>query len=164
MNVGDKFVMDIGFRDPQNITEFELELKFSRSKLDFGEYQLGDFVDPVYQEEKGDVEFEKGTFYLKGQKNPDWNGIGNAVIAQIEFEAKRKEDNLEIDILDFKFEDEDGKERKTIFFLPTIAIENEGATLGDFNEDGVVNDLDFERLSEHLGLSWNDENGFQFMI
>ena len=156
VNVGDKFVMNIGFREPLNLEEFSIELKFSRAKLEPLNMQLCSFVDQENLKKK-DYEFEKGTFYIKGNRNPNWNGNGNAIIAQLEFEAKRKVDNLEIKVISYRFEDSNENERKTIFLFPDITIEKENTTLGDFNEDGLINDLDFERLVNHYGLCWKDE-------
>ncbi|MCK5848324.1 MAG: S8 family serine peptidase [Caldisericia bacterium] len=156
INIGEKFVINIGFREPLNIEEFSVELKFSRSKITPLNMYFGDFVDQENLKSK-DCEFEKGTFYINGTRNPDWNGNGNAIIAQLEFKAKRSVDELEIKIIDYTFKDIDDNDRKTIFLLPDVTIEKEGATLGDFNDDGHINDLDFEILVEHYGLNWKDE-------
>jgi minor extracellular serine protease Vpr len=157
LNIGDRFVVNIGFREPFNITEFEIELKFSRSKLIHEKMHIGNFVDTDLLTDK-DAEFDRGIFYIKGTRNPDWNEYGNAIIAQLEFEAKRATDTLDVEIINFIFKDSDGNKRKTLFLLPPFEIEKENATLGDFNEDGLVDDDDFILLKEHYSTNWQDKN------
>ncbi|MDD4614978.1 MAG: S8 family serine peptidase [Caldisericia bacterium] len=162
LNIGDTFVVNIGFREPFDIQEFEIELQFSRSKLIHKTMHLGDFVDTELLTDK-DIEFDKGTFYIKGLRNPAWNGNSNAIIAQLEFEAKRATDTLDVEIVNFVFKDTEGNKRKTLFLLPPFIIEKDSATLGDFNEDGLINEEDFELLKEHYATSWKDKENWDPM-
>ncbi len=156
LNIGDKFVVNLGFREPFDIQEFELELKFSRSKLDHGELHIGSFVDPSRLTER-DYEFDRGTFFIRGYRNPQWDGNGNAIIAQIEFEAKRATDTLDVEIVSFEFKDSEGLKRKTLFLFPSFLIEKDDTTLGDFNEDGQIDDQDFLLLQDHYHTNWKNK-------
>jgi subtilisin family serine protease len=157
VNIGDKFVINLGFREPFDIQEFEVELKFSRSKLDHGKCHIGNFVDPSRLTDR-DYEFDRGTFFIRGYRNPEWDGNGNAIIAQIEFEAKRVTDSLDVEIINFEFKDSEGLKRKTLFLFPSFLIEKDDITLGDFNEDGLVNDQDFILLQDHYYTNWKDQD------
>lgn len=156
LHIGDKFVVNLGFREPFDIQEFDIELKFSRSKLDHGDLHIGDFVDPSRLTDR-DYEFDRGTLFIKGYRNPQWDGNGNAIIAQIEFEAKRATDSLDVEIVHFEFKDSQGLKRKTLFLFPSFLIEKDEITLGDFNEDGQVDDQDFLLLQDHYYTNWKDK-------
>lgn len=158
VNIDQEFKLDIVFADLKNINELELTFKVN-SRLEIMELIPGSFVDMEKFNPSKDIKESRGEVIMKAFRNPSLQG-DRASILSIRVKAKRR-GNADTIVSSLKIKDAQGQLRKTLVHLQSIEIVDKFFIVGDFNEDGLVDDLDLELLlkaylSTFQDASWDE--------
>jgi minor extracellular serine protease Vpr len=160
IELNQEFMIDILFADVKDIQNVSITLLFSKTRTSPVGYTLGEFVDTSILNEKKDVKLDKGSFTIKAKRDP--NAKGNRLkIASIRLKAEKittSKTGIDLSIESFEFIDANKKVRKTYMDYPTIMIPKDIFIFGDFNEDGQVNDLDYNLLLNVYGIDYESGN------
>jgi len=143
VNVDQEFKLDVVFADLKDINALELTFKVN-SRLEIIEYLPGNFVDKEKFNPSKDIKESRGSITIIASRDPKMQG-DRASIISVRVKAKRK-GNADTLVSDFKIKDAKGNIRKTLVFMQAIEIVDKPVVMGDFNEDGQVNDLDLTQL------------------
>ena len=157
VNIDQEFKLDVVFADVKDINQIELVFKVS-TRLDILDIYPGNFVDLSEFNPKTDLKESRGEVTIKATKNPELSG-DRATILSIRVRGRRK-GNADTNIISSIIKDVEGKVRKTMVLLHSIEVMDKEFQLGDFNEDEIVDDTDFEMfkkayLSTFKDLTWD---------
>lgn len=150
VKVDEIFTANIIFADCKNIKDVNLVLSFSKSRLKVLDVFPGEFSD----EQDFHTKIESGILKIQTKRNPEVS-LKRGKIATIRFSAERK-GFPDLTVSSYKLIDEEENERRAFLRIPHLDILSEKFYLGDFNEDKLVNNLDFDLLSEHYNLTIDD--------
>jgi minor extracellular serine protease Vpr len=143
VNIDQEFKLDVVFADLKDISELVLTFKVN-SRLEIMELIPGSFVDMEKLDPNKDIKESRGEITIKATRDPQMQG-DRASVVSVRVRAKRR-GNADTLVSDFKLKDAKGNQRKTLVFMQSIEIVDKPFILGDFNEDGLVNDLDLGLL------------------
>ena len=150
VKVGEIFTVNIVFADCKNIEDVDLELSFSKSRLKVLDVFPGEFSD----EKNFNAKIESGNIKISSKRKQNFSSK-RGKIATIRFSAQRK-GSPDLTVPFYKLIDNQKNERKAFLRTSHPDILSEKFYLGDFNEDKLVNSLDFDLLSEHYNLTIDD--------
>jgi len=148
--VDEIFAVNVIFADCKNIEEVYIELSFSKSRLKVLDVFPGDFSD----EESFKTKIESGTLKIESRRNPVVT-TKRSKVATIRFSAQRK-GYPDLIVSSYKLIDVEENERRAFLRIPRLDILSEEFYLGDFNEDKLVNNLDFDLLAGHYYFTYED--------
>lgn len=159
IGVDQEFTIDIIFADVKDIQNIFVNLLFSKTRTTPISYTLGEFVDTSLINEKKDIHLEDGSFSIKASRQP--NAKGNRLkVATIRLKADKtttSKTGIDLTIESFELIDSNKKIRKSYTDFPIIFIPKETFTLGDFNDDGLVNDIDLSMLLDVFGMDYQSD-------
>lgn len=155
---GRDFTIDILFADVQNVEEFQIEIAFSKTNVSPIEYQLGDFIDLSSFDEKKDIEFSKGVFSIKANRNPKI-AQGRVKVASLKLRADRVTSKLgmKFELLNLIIKNDDNKTLKTITDYPVILIVNDQILLADFDGNSFIDSTDLQLLMAAYPSVYTDD-------
>ncbi len=150
VKVDEIFTVNLIFADCKNIKDVNLELSFSKSRLKVLDVFPGEFSD----EKNFDAKLGSGIIKITSKRNPNF-ASKRGKVATIRFSAQKK-GFPDLTVSYYKLSDEAENERRAFLRIPRLDILSEEFYLGDFNEDKLVNNLDFGLLAEHYYLTFED--------
>jgi minor extracellular serine protease Vpr len=159
IEVDQEFTIDIIFADVKDIQSISFTLLFSKTKTSIVGYTLGEFIDTSVFNEKKNIKLEKGSFTIKAQRDPNVKG-NRLKIASIKLKAEKitpSKTGIDLTLESFEMIDSNNKIRKSYTDYPIILIPKDNFTFGDFNEDGQIDDVDYNLLVNVLGIDYQSE-------
>ena len=159
INVDQEFTVDLLFADAKDIQNITINLSFSKTRTTPLAFFLGDFVDLSSFNDKKDIKLEDGSFTIKAQRDP--KAVGDRLkLATIRLKADKtttSKTGIDLMIESFELIDVNKKIRKSYTDYPIVLIPKDNFILGDFNEDELVDDNDYNSLIAEMGKDFRKE-------
>lgn len=155
VNVDQIFKLDVVFADLRDINQIDLVFKLN-TRLEILEIMPGNFVDLEKFNPARDIKETRGEITIKAFRNPELEN-NRASVVSLRLKARRR-GTADITLSSILVKDEKGSNRKALIRIHPIEISENELIVGDFNDDGIVDELDYQMLIKAFYTNFKDES------